>query len=915
MKQKWKVETPVSAGPLRVLILDDRPADAELTLLELERAGYQVSADVVQNLDDFTARLRTNFYDLVLSDFTLGEWDGMDALSALRLLGKDLPFILVTGSLGEEQAVDCIKLGATDFVLKERMVRLPVAVRRALAESGLRAEQALAQEALRESEERYRTVAETAGDAIITIDSQSRVQFANRATEKIFGYSPAELQGKELTVLMPESVRQAHRAGIRHYLATGEKHLSWQATQVTGLHKSGREIPLEIAFAEFREKNQRFFTGIIRDITERKREQEALRQSEEKFAKAFDSSPTAISISTLREGRYVDVNDSFLQMTGYRRNEIIGRTAAELGMWIHPEVRITLIKALHAQGRVLDFDFLFRAKSGEERFGVLSAEIIQVGGEPCLLANIRDDTERRRAEQALVATQQQYESLVNSVDGIVWEADARTLRFTFVSRQAEKLLGYPAEQWLQEHDFWANHIHPEDRKWAVESCLRATAEQHDHNFEYRMLAADGRTLWLRDMVNVVLDGQVSRLRGLMVDVTQQREMEQQLRQSQKMEAVGQLAGGVAHDFNNLLMVIRGYGELMLDRLEPNSVVRTQAEGIMQAAQRASSVTRQLLAFSRKQVLSPKVLDLNAVVGEVSKMLLRLIGEDIELETVKASRLWRVKADPGQIEQVIVNLAVNARDAMPKGGKLTIETRNVELDNTYARHHISVQPGPYVLLAVTDNGLGMDAETRSRVFEPFFTTKEQGKGTGLGLATVYGIVKQSGGYIWVYSEPGQGSTFKVYLPRVTEAAESEAAAGTRSKPALASETVLLVEDEEGVRTVVRGFLEVRGYRVLEAADGPAAIRLASHQNGPIHLLLTDMVMPSMNGPELAERILEKHPSVKVLYMSGYTPGGARHNHNLDLQAAFLEKPFSGEALGKKLREVLDAPLSRESPGVN
>ncbi|MGH9532406.1 MAG: PAS domain S-box protein, partial [Terriglobales bacterium] len=874
MIKSLKAMTPPRSGPLRLLLLDDQPADAELALLELERAGYQISAEVTQNLEDFSARLRTNFYDLVLSDYNLGEWTGMDAFSVLKHLERDTPFVLLSGSVGDEQAVNCVKQGVTDFVLKDNLVRLPLAVRRALEERALRAEQVLAQEALRESEERYRTVAETAGDAIITIDGRSAIRFANRATEKIFGYSPAELLGQELTILMPEAVRDAHRSGIRRYLETGEKRLSWRATQVTGRHRSGREVPLEIAFAEFREKNQRFFTGIIRDIserkqaeealrqshallhgvaegtsdaifvkdlegryllcnsacaatlghphdqilgktdadlldpetarnfmqgdrrallagtnqtseehqvgegsgrfylatkapyrdgqgrvagiigisrdiTERKREQEALRQSEEKFAKAFDSSPTAISISTLREGRYVDVNDSFLQMTGYQRSEIVGRTAAETGMWIHPETRASLVAALNRQGKVLDFDFLFRAKNGEERFGALSAEVIQVGGERCLLANVRDDTERRRAEQALFESQRQYESLVNSVDGIVWEADAATLCFTFVSQQAERLLGYPLEQWRSESDFWKSHIHPEDRQWAIEECLRAIAEQRDHNFEYRMLAADGRTVWLRDMVSQVDDNGTPKLRGLMVDVTQQREMEQQFRQAQKMEAVGQLAGGVAHDFNNLLMVIRGYCELMLDRLEAQSVVRTQAEGIMQAAQRASSVTRQLLAFSRKQVLSPKVLDLNDVVSDVSKMLLRLIGEDIELQVVKTSDLGRVKADPGQIEQVIVNLAVNARDAMPNGGKLTLETRDVELDNSYARHHISVQPGAYVLLAVTDNGMGMDAETRSRVFEPFFTTKEQGKGTGLGLATVYGIVKQSGGYIWVY----------------------------------------------------------------------------------------------------------------------------------------------------------------------
>ncbi|MCI0353442.1 MAG: PAS domain S-box protein [Acidobacteria bacterium] len=903
MKQRWKVDAPVSAGPLRVLILDDRPADAELTLLELQRAGYQVSADVVQNLEDFTARLRSCYYDLVLSDFTLGQWDGMDALSALRLLGKDLPFILVTGSLGEEQAVDCIKLGATDFVLKERMVRLPVAVRRALAERALRAEQALAQEALRKSEARLRRVLETNVVGVIVVKLDGLVLEANNAFLNLIGYSRQELEAQKIrwTELTPPEHLAMDLAAVER-LRKGQSLSPWEKEY---LRKDGTRVPVLISAAVLEGARDEAVAFIL-DISERRREQEALRQSEEKFAKAFGSSPTAISISTLKEGRYVDVNDSFLFMTGYQRSEIIGRTAAELGMWIHPETRVALVEALNLQGKVLDFDFLFRAKNGEERFGALSAEVIQVGGEPCLLANIRDDTERRRAQQALLESKRQYQSLVNTVDGIVWEADAETLRFTFVSQQAERLLGYSIEQWRDQPGFWECHIHPEDRQSAVEHCARAVAEKRDHAFEYRMMAADNRIVWLRDMVNVVEeDHKVGRLRGLMVDVTEQREMEQQLRQAQRMEAVGQLAGGVAHDFNNLLMVIRGYCELMLDRLEPGSTVRNQAEGVMQAAQRAITVTRQLLAFSRKQVLSPRVLDLNAVVGNIGKMLLRLIGEDVKLELVKAPDLGRVKADPGQIEQVIVNLAVNARDALPNGGKLTIETRNVELDNVYARHHISVQPGPYVLLAVTDNGTGMDEETCSRIFEPFFTTKEQGKGTGLGLATVYGIVKQSGGYIWVYSEVGQGTTFKVYLPRVPDAAESEAVAGARTKPALASETVLLVEDEEGVRKVVRGFLEARGYRVLEAADGPEALRLATGQSGPIHLLLTDMVMPSMNGPELAKRMLRERSGIKVLYMSGYTPRGAWQNQDLNLQAPFLEKPFSGETLGNKLREVLDA----------
>jgi PAS domain S-box-containing protein len=1008
---------------LRLLLLDDQPADAELALLELERAGYQVSAEVTQNLEEFTARLRTQYYDLVLSDFNLGESNGMDAFSVLKLLEKDTPFVLLSGSVGDEQAVDCVKQGVTDFVLKDHLVRLPMAVRRALAEHGLRAEQVLSLEALRKSESRFRRVIETnvMGVIICTLDGQ--VREANDAFLCLIGYSRQDLEAGQIrwTELTPpeflpldwhaskqlrlgrtvapwekeyirkdgtripvligaamlegsqeeavgfildiserkraeEALRQSHALlqGVvegtsdtifvkdldgRYLMANSACAAALGRPREEILGKTDAELLDAESARNFAEGDRRALLagvsqtseereigtgrtylatkgpyrdaqgavrgiiGISRDISERKREQEALRQSEEKFAKAFGSSPTAISISTLREGRYVDVNDSFLQMTGYQRSEILGRTAAELGMWIHPETRVALAEALSLQGKVLEFEFLFRARNGEERVGALSAELIQVGGEPCLLANVRDDTEPRRAQQALLESQRQYESLVNSVDGIVWEADAQTLRFTFVSPQAERLLGYPPARWLQEPDFWTGHIHPEDRKWAVDYCLRATAEQCDHNFEYRMLAADGRTVWLRDMVSVVVEnGQTSRLRGLMVDVTQQREMEQQLRQSQKMEAVGQLAGGVAHDFNNLLMVIRGYSELMLDRLEPSSVVRSQAEGILQAAQRASTVIRQLLAFSRKQVLSPKVLDLNAVVGEVGKMLLRLIGEDIELQVVKALDLGRVKADPGQLEQVILNLAVNARDAMPDGGKLILETRNVVLDDAYARAHISAQAGPYVLLAVTDNGVGMDPETRSRIFEPFFTTKEQGKGTGLGLATVYGIVKQSGGYIWVYSELGQGTTFKIYLPQVSEQ-PAVVPAEAPKETGRASETVLLVEDEEDVRKVVTDFLQARGYTVLGAGSGPLALRLAEQHPGPIHLLLTDVVMPAMGGRELAERMRQQQPGIKVLYMSGYTHRGAGQNHGLDPEDPFLEKPFSGEALARKLSEVL------------
>jgi PAS domain S-box-containing protein len=388
------------------------------------------------------------------------------------------------------------------------------------------------------------------------------------------------------------------------------------------------------------------------------------------------------------------------------------------------------------------------------------------------------------------------------------------------------------------------------------------------------------------------------------DVTERRTLEQQLRQSQKMEAVGRLAGGIAHDFNNLLMVISGYSEFLLDRLGPDPALRSPAQEIASAAVRATTLTRQLLAFSRKQMLAPKILDLNGVVTENFKMLTRMIGEDIDLVMVPAADLGSVRADAGQIEQVIMNLAVNARDAMPSGGKLTIETSNVSLDDEYARFHAPLKTGSYVMLAISDTGAGMDSETQSHIFEPFFTTKGP-KGTGLGLSTVYGIVKQSGGYIWVYSEPGKGTTFKIYLPRVAEAAETPALVAIPAESTEpGTETILLVEDEANLRYLARQYLEKQGYRVIEAADGAVAMQIAVAHEGVIHLLLTDVIMPGMNGRELAQRISEIRPNVKILYMSGYTENVIGRNGTLDAGVRLLQKPFSLRDLKSKVREVLD-----------
>src|ERR1700691_5063779 len=516
----------------------------------------------------------------------------------------------------------------------------------------------------------------------------------------------------------------------------------------------------------------------------------------------------------------------------------------------------------------------------------------------------------RAAQEGLRRSEMNFRSLVTNAPYGICRCDS-TGQLLDVNPALLSVLGYSSPQDLVGRHLGA--LYADTHQWfELADHLRSATPLNGLIVEWKR--KDGTGTVVRVSGRAVSDGDKGTAFELFAeDVTERRALEQQLRQSQKMEAVGRLAGGIAHDFNNLLMVISGYSEFLLDRLGPEPALRAPAQEIASAAGRATSLTRQLLAFSRKQMMAPKVLDLNGIVTENLKMLTRVIGEDIDLVMVPAAGLGAVRADAGQIEQVIMNLAVNARDAMPSGGKLTIETSNVSLDDDYARFHAPLRAGDYVMLAISDNGLGMDSETQSHISEPFFTTKGT-KGTGLGLSTVYGIVKQSGGYIWVYSEPGRGTTFKIYLPRVAERGESPALVVSSAESVAAepgTETILLVEDEANLRYLARQFLEKQGYRVIEAADGVVAMQIAVAHEGVIHLLLTDVIMPGMNGRELAQRMSEIRPNTKVLYMSGYTENVIGHNGTLDAGVRLLQKPFTLRDLKSKVREVLDSnPIPRE-----
>ena len=648
---------------LRILHLEDDPADRELIRETLGTEGIALELVQVDTMEEFQKQLAQESVALVLSDFSLPSFDGLSALELAQKQRPNLPFIFVSGTMGEEAAIESLRRGATDYVLKQRLSRLGPAVRRALEDVAMRRKRLEAAEAAANRQRFLNAMLESLDAGIVACDAAGVLTMFNRAAREIVGLAEAAIP--------PEQWAEYYNL----------------------YHPDGKRLL----------------------------EKEA----------------------------------------------------------------VPLYRALRGE-RVRDVEVLIRRRDGRAR-------MILVSGQPIL-----------------------------GVHG---------------------------------------------------QSLGAVIALHD--------------------------------------ITDRKLLENQLRQSQKLEAVGSLAGGVAHDFNNLLTVIGGYSQMVMQQIEPEDPKYGYVEEISKASERAAALTRQLLAFSRQQVLEPKILDLNTIVSDMEKMLHRLLPANIEFVTALSRDLGRIKADPGQIEQVLLNLVVNARDAMPQGGRLIVETANTDVADTYSQTHMEVAAGPYVVLAVSDTGSGMSAETQARIFEPFFTTKEVGKGTGLGLSTVYGIVRQSGGTIGVYSEVGSGSAFRVYLPRIESTLEAERRQTPTSVHARGTETILIVEDDAKVRTLVQRVLESAGYTALAATDGQEAFGILEKRPGRIHLVLTDIVMPGMSGPELLSRIREEHPGCKGLYMSGYSDKALSPGRFPQSEAPHLQKPFSPGTLAQRVREVLDAPAAAPS----
>ena len=521
------------------------------------------------------------------------------------------------------------------------------------------------------------------------------------------------------------------------------------------------------------------------------------------------------------------------------------------------------------------------------------------------LAGIAIEYHRTRIE--LQAAEQRYRTLVERLPAITYIAEVGSLgRWHFVSPQIEPMLGFSADEWLSDPAIWMERIHEDDRQIALAAEKRVQETGQLYQAEYRMRARDGRILWFRDEANLLdaPDGSAPLMQGVLYNITEYKRLEDQLRQAQKMEAVGQLAGGVAHDFNNLLMVIQAHVDRILGQLPHTDSCYADAVEIHNATTRAASLTRQLLAFSRKQILQPKVLDLGAVLAEVGKMLNRLLDTRITLQLQIEPGLGKIKVDRSQLEQAILNLAVNARDAMPDGGTLTIQGQNVEFRETQIWQHSSLPPGSYVMLAIGDTGIGIDADAQSRIFEPFFTTKAPGKGTGLGLAMVYGVVKQSDGAIAVSSELGRGTIFKIFLPKCNEKVALHQSVPAEPEKSTGSETILLVEDQAAIREVISAYLTRLGYKVFIAPDGEAALQIATSQPKNIDLVITDLLMPNMGGRELASRMAQLHPETKVLFMSGYPDQEARSEQDVTEEVEIMQKPFSLPSLAAKARSILD-----------
>jgi two-component system cell cycle sensor histidine kinase/response regulator CckA len=769
--------------------------------------------------------------------------------------------------------------------------------------------------ALVQSEAKYRELVQNANSIIMRLDPEGRIIFFNEFAQTFFGYPEEEILGQRAlgTIVPPTDSQARNQTDMMAQLVANPE--QYPTFELETLRRQGDQ-----AWVTWNHKAVRDDQGRLTEILCIGNESTACRLAKEKLLEQswlldafFEHTITPLVILD-KDLHYIRVNQAYAQACQREASEFPGKNHLEFypspARDIFPLAMETK-KPYQAFARPFTFP---EHPQGEVTYWDWTLVPILNQGEEVdfLMLALKDVTARQCVTEMLRESEEKYRLLVKNIPALVFKG-YRDWTVDLFDRKIEDLTGFRKADFDSRVLKWSDLILPEDLPGRKQVVTEALKDKRAYVCEYRIKTQDGKIIWIQERSQIIGDaaGDLAYISGVFYDISRNKETEEALRQSQeqllqaqKMEAVGRLAGGIAHDFNNLLTGIIGYAELLLLNLPPHDPLRREVEEIKKAGERAASLTRQLLAFSRKQILHPKKLQLNTVVRDMEKLLQRLIGEDIYLVTNLEAGLGAVEADPGQIEQVIINLAVNARDAMPLGGKLTIETATVELNGAYGYRDVNFQPGQYVMLAVSDSGEGMDEETLTHIFEPFFTTKGSNQGTGLGLSTVYGIVKQSGGYIWVYSEPKWGTTFKIYLPQAATGLEVE-----KSDPATGGyprgwETILLVEDEVVVRELIFSALRQKGYQVLMAENPEKALSICEKVEGRIHLLLTDVVMPGMSGRQLAEHLTSRDLEMKVLYISGYAENAISHHGVLDPGLAFLAKPFTPNTLVNRVRQVLD-----------
>jgi PAS domain S-box-containing protein len=755
------------------------------------------------------------------------------------------------------------------------------------------------EQALRDRERLLGIVTGSAQVGLVVVSGRYEYLFANQAYADIFGLDARTIVGRRVPDLLASGWSQIQPRLDR---ALAGEPVTYELTLPPPSASDAPRWFRVMYEPQADELGAPTVVVVVVNITELKQTVKAIRESEARFRALFERNLAAVML-TRGDGAVLGANASAARLFGVESPAALMARPMQ-DFYFDPAERGALAEVVVADRSLKTREVRFRRADGRPVWTLANISLLDDGPEgPVFQSTLFDITDRKRAEEELRLRDRAIQAASGGI--LITDPNLPDNPIIYASPGFERLTGYGQFEVVGRNSRFLQGAGTDPA--AVAQIREAIRETRACTVELRNYRKDDTPFWNELSISPVRDeqGRLTHFVGVQTDVTERRHLEDQFRQAQKMEVVGQLAGGVAHDFNNLLCIIIGYGELLLSRLPTGDPAREMVEQMKEAGERGAGLTRQLLAFSRKAVLAPEVLGLNAVVGDMEKMLRRTIGEDISLVVDLQPGLGRVKADPGQIEQVLMNLCVNARDAMPRGGKLTIETRDAELDEAYAGTHSEVRPGRFVLLAVSDTGDGMTEEVKARIFEPFFTTKEKGRGTGLGLATVFGIVKQSRGIIEVYTERGLGTAFKVYLPRVDEvAATRKSNAGTRPAPR-GAETVLLVEDEDSVRALARLVLTNNGYTVLEAGDGLQALRVAGGHVGPIHLLMSDVVMPELGGPELAERLVATRLDLKVLFLSGYTDDAVVRHGILQEKVNFLQKPYSVAALAKKVREVLDA----------